>query len=386
MESRISKIFEGLVTLVIFLVLIHTLAEDIAVIFNLSDIVKIFLYTAFFFDLFFTIEFLTRLYNGLAYKTAGRYFFYEKGWIDFLASIPLLIFISGPNMLSKIFGGVVMFEIFRSANLLKLIKALRITRILRLLRVLKIAKVKYTGSQMTHRHISKIITISVTIIIFFLIGYAIFMDNLETRRTEMLSLMQKEELLSFLEKYDFGEEEVQDDIFKNYLDENYNSTLLILKNGRAVYGQYSKDDIENNFKPEDLLVLESVNKKIVIYFDIQQEAAAQNAAISEQRQSFLSLIFFGLILLIILVYALIYSPHFAMTVTDPIHVMKRGMSEPDYNLEVKIPDTFKNDDVFQLARIYNERYLPLKDRSLDKENTTNLQLDMSDIKDMLDEE
>lgn len=29
---------------------------------------------------------------------------------------------------------------------------------------------------------------------------------------------------------------------------------------------------------------------------------------------------------------------FAITVTDPIHVMRKGMSDPDYNLEVEIPE------------------------------------------------
>jgi hypothetical protein len=65
---------------------------------------------------------------------------------------------------------------------------------------------------------------------------------------------------------------------------------------------------------------------------------------------------------VILTYLLIYSPHFAMTVTDPIHVMRRGMSEPNYSLEVKIPAVYRQDDVYSLAGEYNRVFLPMKDR------------------------
>ncbi len=61
-------------------------------------------------------------------------------------------------------------------------------------------------------------------------------------------------------------------------------------------------------------------------------------------------------------YLFLYAPRFALGISDPIHVMQRGMSESGYNLEVKIPPRRADEDVFELARLYNGVFLPLKDR------------------------
>ena len=98
--------------------------------------------------------------------------------------------------------------------------------------------------------------------------------------------------------------------------------------------------------------------------------------------SWQTIFFFGMILLLLLAYLLLYSPHFALTVSDPIHVMKRGLSEKDYNLEVRVPDRFQTDDIFETASLYNEVYLPLKDRNRETEATTELDLKVDDLKDL----
>ena len=64
----------------------------------------------------------------------------------------------------------------------------------------------------------------------------------------------------------------------------------------------------------------------------------------------------------VLAFLFIYAPRFALQISDPIHVMRRGMSESDYNLEVLVPPERAQDDVFELAALYNSVYLPLKDR------------------------
>jgi hypothetical protein len=86
-----------------------------------------------------------------------------------------------------------------------------------------------------------------------------------------------------------------------------------------------------------------------------------------------------IVILVVLSYLLIYSPHFALTVSDPIHVMRRGLEEPNYNLEVRIPQKYETDDVFQMAELYNEKYLPLKDRTQNKEGQSLIDLDMADV-------
>ena len=94
--------------------------------------------------------------------------------------------------------------------------------------------------------------------------------------------------------------------------------------------------------------------------------------------------YFILILVLTAVLLLFYSPHFALTVSDPIHVMNRGMEEKDYNFEVKIDPRYKEDGVFRLARNYNQIFLPMKDlKNRDAETTAeDLQLKMDDIKDL----
>ncbi len=62
------------------------------------------------------------------------------------------------------------------------------------------------------------------------------------------------------------------------------------------------------------------------------------------------------------------------------------MQEEDYNLEVKIPEKYQDDDVYQLARLYNEKYLPLKARNQGDENKPLLDLELADIKDILGED
>jgi hypothetical protein len=59
--------------------------------------------------------------------------------------------------------------------------------------------------------------------------------------------------------------------------------------------------------------------------------------------------------------------------------MRRGLEETNYNLEVKIPQKYEADDVFQMASLYNEKYLPLKDRTQSKEGQSLIDLDTADV-------
>ncbi|MDT8299722.1 MAG: ion transporter, partial [Spirochaetaceae bacterium] len=101
MKGRFRNLIEGLVTTAIILVLIQTIAEDVLVMSGASWMVRrIFLYTGFAFDLFFTVEFLIRSWDAMTRRSYGRYIFRENGWVDFVASVPLLIFTSGPEVLA----------------------------------------------------------------------------------------------------------------------------------------------------------------------------------------------------------------------------------------------------------------------------------------------
>jgi hypothetical protein len=42
--------------------------------------------------------------------------------------------------------------------------------------------------------------------------------------------------------------------------------------------------------------------------------------------------------------------------------MRRGLAEDGFNRQVAVPEDRREEEVFRLAREYNERWLPLKDR------------------------
>ena len=105
-------------------------------------------------------------------------------------------------------------------------------------------------------------------------------------------------------------------------------------------------------------------------------------AVSVQN-SVQNLIFFFIVLLTVAAFLIFYSPQFAITITDPLHVMERGFLERDYNLEVKIPEKYADDDVFRVAKLYNEHFLPLKDRTKTHEEKSLLDIDIQDIKSIL---
>ncbi|MDC7126647.1 MAG: ion transporter, partial [Spirochaetales bacterium] len=314
------------------------------------------------FDLFFTIEFLVRLYLAILHNEVREYFVKRRGWIDLFASIPLLIFNSGPAALAVILGGTAVSGAAGILNVLKVIKAVRIARVLRLLRVLKIFKqIKNTDSVMAERHVTKITTMSVTAFVGVLLFSSIIIQlfSLPTMERE-----NSQELINVMLKYNDGEKDVVD---------LYPKILIIKENGETVYTKYDNEYYNHTFGYTDYAYSEYEGNEF--FFDIRG---------IERVQAMDSLMFFIIILVTVIVYTIFYSPHFAITVTDPIHVMRRGMDEHGYNFEVKIDPEFADDDIYKLAESYNNVFLPMKDRNKTDEepDADALELKIDDIKNM----
>ena len=364
MHSRIKNFVESVVILAIFLVLIQTFLEDYAVLTGWSwKLRKILIFTGFTFDLFFSIEFLIRFFSALMEKKSSKYFLEGKGWIDFLASIPLLILNSGPAFLAIITGSSFFFGMGGLLNILKIIKAIRIARILRLLRILKIFRqIKYTGSVMAQRHIAKITTLSITSFVFTLLIFSIFSGFISLPSAENKFIEhQKISISNFLENVETGNSMI---IASEFAD--YEPDLLIIKNeGQTIYTRYDNPLYSTVFGPGDYQYFKTANFEF--FFDVRELA---------QIQATSNILFFLVVVMSVLVFLIYYSPHFALTVTDPIHVMKRGFRENDYNLEVEMPGRYEDDDIYQLGLLYNENYLPMKVREKESDNShTNLSMD-----------
>ena len=99
-----------------------------------------------------------------------------------------------------------------------------------------------------------------------------------------------------------------------------------------------------------------------------------------------NLMFFLIIVIITILLMFVYSPHFAMTISDPIHVMRRGFDERGYNFQVKILEKYKDDDVFKLGELYNDVYLAMKDiqnqQDSEPDNPDELDLKLEDLGDI----
>ncbi len=368
--NRTRAALENVVIIAIVLVLVQTFLEDLAVLANWTwDVRRVLMFTGFAFDIFFSIEFLSRLYVAFINRRTGVYFWYERGWIDLLASVPLLLLSSGPAVMAYWSGSATVVGFAGILNVLKVVKAIRIARILRLLRVLKIfARIRNTDSVMAQRHVAKISTISVAVVVVAVLlltvvfGFA-NVPSLETDyQTRTLEILDRIEAA--------GSDASELETITSFED----SIVLVQRGGTTLFSRYTNEVLAHSFGPADYGFGERGTLRV--FFDLRPV---------NQEQSSTNLMYFGVIVLVVVAYMVLYSPHFALTVSDPIHIMSRGMNEKGYNLEVKVPPLYKTDEVYKLSGLYNEVYLPLKDRTSGSDDTDVLDLKLDDIKDILNE-
>jgi len=343
--------WENLVVGAIILVLFQTVVDDVAVLADWPwSIRRLLLYFGFLFDLFFTVEFLVRLYLAYVNGEAKEYFFHGYGWIDLIASIPLLLFSSGPVIYGLLAGGVPVFGLGRSLNLLKTVKIVRVARILRVLRMLKVVRqLKQTNSVMAQRHVGKIATsVLTTCILVFSVG-SFLLQSVSGKSFEQMYWESVESTSDTLNKASSTELNATVQTVARVLP----FLLKVKAEGKDIFLRHDSFYLATRFGPYDYFYEQ--RGSLELYFDYRPLTRLQ----AEQ-----SLLIFIIVLGLLLVLLLYYAPHFAITVTDPLFVMLKGFKEPSYNLEVKIPPHFKEDEVFQLAEQYNEEYLPLKQRNL----------------------
>lgn len=162
--KKLGKVLDNILLFLILLSIVQVVVDDLSVMYAFSERISLYmLFAGVGFDLIFSIEFIVRSIAALKNKRFGIYFIYEKGWIDLIASLPLLLLNSGPATVAYFTAGSVSASrtVFSS---LKVIRAIRVTRILRLLRLLKIfGKIENTESKMNQRHVSTIAAYFVTV-------------------------------------------------------------------------------------------------------------------------------------------------------------------------------------------------------------------------------
>jgi hypothetical protein len=368
---RTAPALESLVTAVILLALAHTFLDDLSLLSGWSVAVRRpLIWAGFGIDLFFTVEFLTRLFLAISGRRTLRYLFQERGWIDFFASVPLLLFTSVPSVLTLLQGAAIAGGLGSTLNILKVAKALRIARVLRLLRIVKVFRnIRAVGSLMAQRHVATITTIGVSVLVFWLLG-ASFLGS-----TGILTGLDRE----FRQRHARYAASLAEATSPAALAERVREiaavdreVLAVRSHGVTLFSRHPEAYYASRMLPGEYGWIAQGGIEVFVDERPLEAQAARDA-----------LIFFGAVLLIVLAYLFLYSPQFAMRISDPIHVMKRGMGERDYSLEVRIPEARRDDDVFELAALYNGVFLPLKDRQREDSPVPALALSEEDVKSLV---
>jgi hypothetical protein len=363
---------EGLVVAAILLVLAHTFFEDYAVLAGWTVAARRFLVLAGLgFDVFFTIEFLVRLYLALAARQGTAYFFRQRGWIDFLASVPLLLLNSLPNTLALLAGAGLLAGLGSFLNVLKVIKAVRIARVLRLMRVIKLFRtIRYIRSPMAQDHVATITTISVSILVFWML-VASALGSLGVFTGLEASFREGQEARA---RYVAGPGPAGTTLAQRAaIAASLDPTILRVRSadGSVSWSRYDAAYYRTHFLPGDYAYFSGGGVEVFL-----DERPLARAAARE------GIVFFVAVVLSLLGFLFLYAPRFAMNISDPIHVMRRGMEEGGYNLQVKIPRAHAEEDVFQLGALYNGVFLPMKDREAGGGDTAQTALDIELLKDI----
>ncbi len=191
--KKIPKIIDNILLFIIALSVIQLVLDDWGIIYFSSnkDFQKYMVYSAFCFDLIFSVEFIIRTVIAVRNKNFMTYFLYKGGWVDFLASIPLLLLNSGPMLIFYLLGKTELGA-RNVANLLKIIRAIRVTRILRILRVLKVfGKIENVFSTMVQHHVASLssMVVFISILVFMALHFSGFIAYEDVIMEAKLTLM-----------------------------------------------------------------------------------------------------------------------------------------------------------------------------------------------------
>jgi Ion transport protein len=355
--DHFPKPIEYAILFLIILVIGLIFLEEIAIIYAWSgEQLAYLIWAAFFFDAVFSLEFAARaVYTG-RHGFFWHYIKHQRGWIDFVSSFPLLLLISGPALYLLLAQDGGEGQSLAFLSVLKTAKAVRVTRILRLIRIIKLfGKIQNAESPMANRHVGSIATMGVTAIVIALLisQFAPILHvgdrdaYLESRVTDLTHLMQTVDRaapgapdFNWLSKY-LESSTVQSDIIRVRNQEE----KLIYLNPQASQLMHSAYGAGQWISLGD-----------------SGYAAQISYHVPDAEHARLNLFVMVAILWLTLAFMLIYARMFAQQVADPLFVMNRGLRQWEYNLEVRIPAELANEEVFQLAHAYNERWLSLKNQ------------------------
>ena len=364
-----SKTFwENFILVAIVLVIVQTFLDDLSMYMHWSVSARdVLLVSALAFDFIFSVEFTVRSILAKKKGSASRYWMFERGWVDFLSSIPLLLLNSGPAVIFLFLSGPDEGALSIGAlNVLKVVKAIRVTRILRLIRIIKIfGKIHNAESPMAQHHTSVIATTSVFTMICVLMAFSLLTTTPHQMKIKEIESRYKSEIKNV--------QALREDTRKSYkyiinkLFKNDAGILKVICEDNAVLSNIDDKTFNQYYNIHDYVII--ANSGISIYASLIE---------INKEDSYVNLVHFFIIITTVICFMIIYTRHFAQNISDVIHIMNQGFRMRSYNLLVKIREEFKEHEVFTLAKFYNDIYMPAKTRKLQKEEgkkTSNISMD-----------
>jgi len=369
----LPKILEGFINFVIFISILQILFEDVAATIGFDPKIKIILmFIGFAVDLIFSIEFILRSVLSIQNRGFIAYFIYQYGWVDFLCSIPLLLMNSLPSFILFLTTKTLYKSTVGFIKIIRIIRAIRITRILRILRVLKILKnLQNANSKMAQNHLSQILVIFIFTLLISLIGYSFVSDfsvnkMIENQvQTYQLAFSAYNQIINDLHinsKYDELDGFLSKIKSSFLADPKVLSVEIVnlpvkfkLKNS-LLYKVDNFDHLINNFSSQELDIGFFKLRFSTQYFE--------NLRIS------IELLIFVSIILGTIIFIFIYLKNFVSRISDVIYVIFKGIRHKDYFLMVKIPENYKDEEIFEFAKFYNDVYLPAKRKQYQKKEQT----------------
>jgi len=352
--SYLGRFLEGLLFILIILVIFETYGEELAVFMNVgADIRKLLLIAGFCFDAVFSVEFIARLIISGKRGKMGRYIAREGGIIDFLASLPLLIFSSGPLLfmtyLSEGTGfklpvvGSVGLITLGNLRFLKIVKTIRIIRIFRFIRAMKLfGKVK-TRYVMTPRYVAVPIVIVIAIAVVALMGFT-YLEN------ERIIQPRAEEVKHIVSAY-VAMEDMED---FHHLFDGADSLLMVESHGDTIYRNIDQQVFEETYLNDDFYT-EEVGE-YVLYLDNKDV---------KRSHALINMMVFDIIIAAIIFMTTVYRRFFNRHIASPVNVMFRGFKTSEYSTPVRIHENRTDFESYQLAEQYNKKWLLIKRRILE---------------------
>lgn len=341
--------WENFFLVVIIFSIIQLFLEEFATIGNwLVSTRHILIYIGFAFDLIFTIEFIIRLIVSSKKGGIGIYLKYQRGWIDFLASVPLLLFYSGPMVyyISRIVQ-VTMVSQLVTFKTLKLIRIIRISRILRLLRILKIfGKISKSAAKMVKHHVATVATTALASLIIGLFLIHLLFSLLGWPGLEFFGMQRSKQYSKMIDKAVVlaGQFNIEINQALNLLFATDKRILSLTHNQQDIIKKYELGEMLSRYDLNDLMVIEK--DRISLWFevsDVNKYIAKTNIEI------------FLLVLFILAGILFFYSRHFVKYVALPLDAVGQKITDPSYSPQLDIKEAYKEDEVYQILNTLDKK-------------------------------